>query len=54
MRIRSYEETDYDSVRKLLTLCDLFDKSYDMPKKFARKKPKGSIFTRVHADNKEA
>ena len=43
MRIRNYRSRDYATVKKLLKLCGLFDKSYDKPKKFANKTPKGSI-----------
>jgi len=43
MRIRNYRSRDYATVKKLLKLCGLFDKSYDKPEKFANKTPKGSI-----------
>lgn len=46
-KIRSYKPSDYKKVKELLILCNLFDKSYDTPKKFAKKKPKGSIIVAV-------
>ena len=51
MKIRNYKPEDYEELKKLLEICELFDKSYDKKEKFDNKKPKGSIII-CEEDNK--
>lgn len=49
MEIRSYKPTDYEKLKELLVICELFDKSYDTEEKLRNKTPLSSII--VAEDN---